>query len=413
MNTSFYIARRYLFGRSFSNIINLITGISVLVIAFVTAAMIIVLSAFNGIEELVDDVYSSFDSDIAIVPLKGKTFSTDSIKFSDIESHEFVNSFEEVIQGNVLIAFYDKQRIATLKGVNNGFIKNSGLEDRIVIGSPWVEEDEAQYAILGYGVRTEIGASLYSESFEPLTIFAPEKGKNVRKHREGSFNQAEIMVGGVYSVNAEFDSKYLLVPLSFARDMFGYVDEISVLEIDLKEGVSSAEFKNKFSSLLSDSQKFVTREEKNKLVYQASNSERLATILILSFIVVIGAFNMLASLTIIIIDKRKDIEIMNSMGANEKTILNVFFWQGMLIAISGLIIGLVLGLLLCIVQQKFGIIPLDGGIVSHYPVALNAKDVMLTAMIVLGMGFLFTWFPVRYLSKVHVFSEQKQVQEKT
>ena len=369
--------------------------------------MIIVLSAFNGIELLVDDVYSSFDSDIAIVAKKGKTLELDSSQVSNIQVNKFVEHTEKVIQGNVLIAFYDKQRIATLKGVNNGFIANSGLEDHIVFGSPWVEDEDAQYAILGYGVRTEISASLYSESFEPLTIFAPEKGKDIRKHREGSFNQAEIMVGGVYSVNAEFDSKYLLVPLDFARDMFGLVNEVSAYEISLNDNITSKNFKNNYLDLLAENQKFVTREEKNKLVYQASNSERLATILILTFIVVIGAFNMLASLTIIIIDKRKDIEVLNSMGASEKTILNVFFWQGMLIAISGLIIGLIMGILLCFIQENCGIIPLDGGIVSYYPVALDWKDILLTCTIVLGMGFLFTWFPVRYLSKAHVFSEQK------
>jgi len=367
--------------------------------------MILVLSAFNGIEELVDEVYSSFDSDIAILPELGKTLNKDSIHFDEIIANENVLRTDEIIQGNVLIAFYDKQRIATLKGVTNEFIQSSGLNQSIVIGSDIIEEEDTPYAILGYGVKSEIGAKLYSESFEPLTIFAPEKGKKIKRDRESSFSQSEIMVGGVYSVNAEFDSKYLLVPLSFARDIFGYVNEISSVELDLAEGVNSTSFKKENQSLLNENQVFITREEKNKLVYQASNSERLATILILSFIVVIGAFNMLASLTIIIIDKKKDIGVLNSMGANGKTIRKIFFWQGMLIAIAGCVAGVVIGTVLSLVQQHFGIIQLEGGIVEHYPVKLHWQDFLLTICIVLGMGFIFTWFPVKYLSKVHVFDQ--------
>jgi len=405
LNTPFYIAKRYLFGKKSKNIINLITLISLLVIAFVTAAMILVLSAFNGIEELVDEVYSSFDSDIAIIPEIGKTLDKDSIHFAAIMEHEKVLRTDEVIQGNVLVAFYDKQRIAALKGVSNEFIQSSGLSQSIVIGSDIIEEESAQFAILGYGVKSELGAKLFSESFEPLTIFAPEKGKKIRKDKEGSFSQSEIMIGGVYSVNAEFDSKYLLVPLNFARDIFGYVNEISSLEIDLIEGEKGIKFKKENQNLLNKNQVFITREEKNKLVYQASNSERLATILILSFIVVIGAFNMLASLTIIIIDKKKDIGVLNSMGANAKMIRKIFFWQGMLIAIAGCLIGVVIGTVLSVIQQQFGIIPLEGGIVEHYPVKLYWQDFLLTICIVLGMGFIFTWFPVKYLSRVHVFDQ--------
>jgi len=406
LNTPFYIAKRYLFGRKFLSVINLITAISVLVIAFVTAAMILVLSAFNGIEELVDQVYSSFDSDISIVPKKGKTINLNNLNISEIEQNSFVKDFEPIIQGNVLLAFYDKQRIATLKGVSNDFIQRTGLSKSIVIGGDILEDEKGQYAILGYGVKSELSAKLYSESLEPLTIFAPEKGKKIRKDRQSTFSQSQIRISGIYSVNAEFDAKYLLVPREFARDIFGYVNEVSALEIELKDKVSTKAFKENNGHLLNENQSFITREEKNKLIYQASNSERLATILILSFIVVIGAFNMLASLTIIIIDKKKDISILNSLGANAKDIRSVFFWQGMLIAVAGCFFGLVLGTLLCVLQMEFGIIKLDGGIVEHYPIKLSLNDFLLTIGIVLGMGFLFTWFPVRYLSKVHVFAEK-------
>ena len=407
MKTSLYIATRYLFGRSFLNIINLITGISVLVIAFVTAAMIIVLSAFNGIESLVDQVYSSFDSDVAIVPIKGKTIDLDSLDVSNLEFHPSISNLEYSIQENVLLSYYDKQRIATLKGITNSFIVSSGLDKNIIFGSPRLSEDSTEFAIIGYGIRTELEADLYSESFEPLTIFAPERGKKLRKYRESTFNQAEIMIGGIYSVNAEFDSKYILVPFNFAAEIFGYDNEVSAIEVNLMKDISSEGFIKENSGMLHSNIKFLTREQKNKLVYQASNSERIATILILSFIIIIGAFNMLASLTIVIIDKAQDITILNSMGADEKMILNIFFFQGMLIAIIGLFLGLILGLALCFIQQQFGIIPLDGGIVPYYPVVLDAKDFILTSTIVLVMAFLFTWFPVKYLSRVHVFSKNK------
>lgn len=367
--------------------------------------MIIVLSAFNGIESLVDQVYSSFDFDVAIVPVKGKTIDLDSLDISSLEFNEAVSNIEYTIEENVLLSFFDNQRIATLKGVTNSFVSNSGLSNSIVFGSSILEEDSAEFAIIGYGIRTELAADLYSESFEPLTIFAPERGKKIRKYREGTFNQSEIMIGGIYSVNAEFDSKYVLVPYDFAKDIFGYDHEVSAIEINLMKGAHVDDFIKEHSSILTTNVKFLTREQKNKLVYQASNSERIATILILSFIILIGAFNMLASLTIVIIDKSKDIAILNSIGAEEKNILEIFFFQGMLIAFIGLILGLVLGLTLCLIQQAFGIIPLDGGIVPFYPVVLSVGDFVLTSSIVLITAFLFTWFPVKYLSRVHVFSK--------
>ena len=406
MNASFYIAKRYLFGRKFTSIINLITAISVLVIAFVTAAMILVLSAFNGIENLVDQVYSSFDADISLVPEKGKTIECDSLFLEELSKNSQIQSIEKVIQGNALVSYYDKQRIAAIKGVSNNFIQNSGLSKSIVIGSGILNDDSGNFAILGYGVKAELGAKLYAESFEPLTIFAPEKGKKIKKDRQSTFSQSQIRISGVYSVNAEFDAKYVLVPTEFARDIFGYVHEISSLEINLKDDVDPKDFILSNHSILKENQRFTTREEKNKLVYQASNSERLATILILSFIIVIGAFNMLASLTIIIIDKKKDISILNSMGGTEESIQRIFFWQGFLIALVGCFLGLLIGSLLCLIQQHFGIIKLDGGIVNHYPVQLVLNDFLLTTGIVLGMGFLFTWFPVKYLSRVHVFGQK-------
>ncbi|MEM7162357.1 MAG: FtsX-like permease family protein, partial [Bacteroidota bacterium] len=307
---------------------------------------------------------------------------------------------------SVLVSFYDKQRIATIKGVSNSFIQNSGLSKNIVIGDGVLQDENGDYAILGYGVKAEIGAKLYSESLEPLTIFAPEKGKRLRKDKQSTFSQSQIRISGVYSVNAEFDSKYLLVPTDFARDIFGYVDEITSLEIDLSDHVNSKDFIAQYSEELKENQCFTTREEKNKLVYQASNSERLATILILTFIIIIGAFNMLASLTIIIIDKKKDIGILNSMGGTDQMVQRIFFWQGILIASVGCFAGLLIGALLCFIQQHFGIIQLEGGIVNHYPVKMSLEDFVLTTSIVLGMGFLFTWFPVKYLSRVHVFGSK-------
>ncbi len=379
--------------------INIITLISVIVIAFVTMAMITILSVFNGIDELVDDLYSSFDADIIISPARGKVMANDSISIKDIEGLATVKSVNEIVEENVLLTFGDQQRIATLKGVPTGYMAQKNMRKNIIEGSDVLADEESEWAVLGYGIKQDLDAELFSQGMRPLVVYAPQRGKKISRHKERAFRSEPIMVGGTFSINVEYDSKYVLSSLLFARDMLDYRNEYNYLEVELKDGLEPEQTKQAIMAQLGDKFKVVTRADKNAMIYKANESERLVTILILSFIIVIAIFNILASLTMLILDKRKDIGTLHSMGATEGVIRKIFFLEGVMISASGTVIGLTLGFIFSYIQQHYGIIRLQGGIVDYYPVVINLKDFFLVAGIVVGIALMFSWFPVKLLTK--------------
>ncbi len=402
MNFPFYIAKRYLFAKKSRNIINVITTISVIVIAFVTTAMVVILSAFNGIDELVHELYSSLDADITIAPARGKTIPADSLDLSDILALEEVAWIEPVIEDNVILAYRDKQRIASLKGVTNSYLEKMNFKDHIIDGITEPERGDVQYGLLGYGIKQELGAGLYADSFTPLTIYAPRKGKKIYKSRERATTKKTLMAGGVFSINVDFDTKYVITSLTFAQDLFGIEKSVSHYELMLNKEVEISRATEKIEKLIAKGQfpvKIITQFDKNAIIYKANKSERLVTIFILAFIVAIATFNIFASLTILIIDKSKDRMILKSLGATEATVRKVFFLEGIMLSALGAFIGLILGFIFSWIQQNIGIIPLEGGIVDYYPVIIRASDFFLVAAIVLGIGLLFSWLPVWMLTR--------------
>jgi len=399
MNFPFYIAKRYLFAKKSRNIINVITTISVIVIAFVTTAMIVILSAFNGIDELVQDLYSSLDADITIESIRGKTLDTDSIKIEEILALKEVDWISPVVEDNVILAYGEKQKIARIKGVDNQYLSNLKFQDNVLEGLAKTTMDELEYGVVGYGIKQELGAGIFAESFKPITIYAPRKGKKIYKSREGATKKKALMIGGVFSINSEFDTKYVVTSLNFAKELFELGSKISHYEIKVKEGFSPDGVKSSIEEKLRGQYKLTTQEEKNSLIYKANRSERLITILILAFIVVIATFNIFASLTILIIDKAKDRMILRSLGATDGTVRKVFFLEGIMLSVIGTVIGLALGFIFSLLQQKLGIIPLEGGIVDYYPVRIRFQDFILVAGIVLGIGLMFSWLPVWMLTK--------------
>lgn len=399
MRFPFYIAERYLFSKKSRNVINLITGISVAVIAFVTAAMIVVLSAFNGIDMLVDELYSSFDGDVIIEAPRGRYLDTDSLNMEAWSEDSRIAVIHEVVEQSVLVQYKDRQRVAVMKGVPADYMTSTGLENKIYEGGAILEDEDTFRGIIGYGILLDLDAALYSESLTPLFVHAAEKGRRISRDKEKAFNTEPIMIGGVFSINLEYDSQYLLVPIAFARDVMKVGQVSSYLEVQAKEGVPLEELKDAIASKMSQDLKVSTREEKNALVYKANESERLVTILILSFIILIATFNILASITMLMLDKQKDLKIIHSMGATVQQIRNIFFIEAMLISVAGTVIGLVLGLGVCYLQSEYGLVPLQGGIVEYYPVIIMLRDVLMVFAIVVSIGFLFSWFPVKRLTK--------------
>lgn len=399
MNFPFYIARRYLFSKKSHNIINIISGISLTVVAVVTMAMIIVLSAFNGIESLVGSLYSRFEPAISILPATGKTFSQSSVPLDSLKIWPGILHVVPVIEENVMLDFGSKQRIARMKGVDENFVLMTRLDSVVVDGEYLLKDEDYNYAVVGYGIKYELGINIYQNSMRPLKVYAPIRGKKISRNQEKAFNRKDLMVSGIFSINPDFDSKYFLTDIDFASALLGYENERTAIEIGLAEGVNPDKIQKQLITLLGNDFIVKTSRQKNELVFKTSQSEKWITFFILTFILLIASFNIIASLTMLIIDKKKDIFILNSLGASRLDIRKIFFSEGMLINAIGAIIGLGLGYLFCISQIQFGLIPLEGGIVEYYPIEMRVEDFFAVFGIVLATGLISSIVPVRYFTR--------------
>lgn len=399
MNFPFYIARRYLFSKKSHNIINIISGISLTVVAVVTMAMIIVLSAFNGIESLVGSLYARFEPAISILPATGKTFAQSSVPIDTLKTWPGISHVVPVIEENVMLDFGSKQRIARMKGVDENFVLMTRLDSVVVDGEYLLKDEDYNYAVVGYGIKYELGINIYQNSMRPLKVYAPIRGKKISRNQEKAFNRKDLMVSGIFSINPDFDSKYFLTDIDFASALLGYENERTAIEIGLAEGVNPDRIQKQLITLLGDDFIVKTSRQKNELVFKTSQSEKWITFFILTFILLIASFNIIASLTMLIIDKKKDIFILNSLGASRLDIRKIFFSEGMLINAIGAIIGLVLGYLFCIAQIQFGLIPLEGGIVEYYPIEMRLEDFFAVFGIVLATGLISSIVPVRYFTR--------------
>jgi lipoprotein-releasing system permease protein len=401
LKVSLYIAKRYLFSKKSVNAINLISIISLIVVAFVTMAMIIVLSAFNGIEDLITTRYNAFDAGIEVMPSKGKTFSELNFPIEKIKKLSGFQNYCNTIEENVLLEYGTNQRIVKMKGVDDHFLSMSKLDSLIYEGNSALKVNDRFYAVAGLGLKYELGLTLFKESLTPLKLSAPIRGKKISTNKMNAFNKEKIMLGGVFTINADFDSEYIIVPIEFSKSLLGYENEISEVEINFSENTNLESKAAEISNLLGSNYKIKTRNQKNEFIYKTNQSEKWITFLILSFILLIASFNMIASLTMLILEKKKDIRILKSMGAKQSLIKGIFFTEGMLINFCGAVIGLVLGYGLCLLQQNVGLVRLEGGIVDYYPIKMEFTDFFAVLGIVTFTGIIFSYLPVRYLTAKH------------
>lgn len=399
MNFPFYIARRYLFSKKSHHIINVISAISLSVVAVVTMAMIIVLSAFNGIESLVTRLYSIFEPDISVTAAMGKTMPANQVAAFNLNEIPGVQQVVPVIEENVLIDYGGKQRIATLKGVGEGYREMTNLDSVIVDGGFTPDTEGMNYTVVGYGLKYELGISVYQSAMRPLKVYAPIRGKKISQNQENAFNRKDMMVSGVFSISPDFDSRYLLTGYAFASSLLGFDNEVSALEIKLRPDADPQRIKQVIAGQVGKDFSVKTRMEKNALIFQTNQSEKWITFFILSFILVIASFNIIASLTMLIIDKTRDMFILGSMGAPRSQIRRIFFYEGLLINLVGASLGLLLGYLFCIAQDQFGLIPLEGGIVSHYPIEMQWPDFFAVFGVVVIVGLITSAIPIWYFTR--------------
>lgn len=401
MNLPFYIAKRYLISKKSHNVINIISWISVTGIAVGTMALIIVLSAFNGLETLVEDLYASFDPDIKITVVEGKTFDSAEFPKHKILALDAVAFYNSALEEVALIKYNDKQMVATIKGVEAPFYEMSGLDSLMIGGAINHNPEKANNVILGWGIANQLALYITDYSF-PISIIVPKKGTKKGFSPGSEFKKKTADATGVFSVNPDFDTKYTLADLSFVQNLLQQKNRVSSVELGLKEDADWEKVKLDLQEIVGDNFKVQTRYELNELIFKTNKTEKWITFLILSFILIIASFNIIGSLTMLIIDKQKDVWILKSMGANNGVIRKIFFVEGMLINLLGAITGMTIGAFVCWLQIQFGLLRLVDGVVEFYPIELNILDFVNVSIIVIIIGLIASWYPVQVLTKKYL-----------
>lgn len=402
MNLPFYIAKRYLISKKSHHVINIISWISVSGIGVATMALVIVLSAFNGLQTLVETLYASFDPDIKITAVVGKTFNSNTIPKDKILAIEGVQFYTESLEDVALFKYSDKQTVATLKGVEETFYEITGLDTLIYEGEHKKDSEQTHYLSLGYGIANNLSLFINSEFNEEVSVIIPKKGQKKSFIPGEEFSRKFATASGVYSIGPDFDNKYVLASLPFVQTLFDKENQISSVELKLKNDANWKKVKAELSNILGKNFVVKTRYELNELVYKTNETEKWITFLILSFILVIASFNIIGSLTMLILDKKEDVWILKTMGANNKLIQQLFFAEGMLINLLGAFCGMILGTLLCWIQMEFGLLRLNGGIVDFYPIEMKWIDFLSIFSIVFFIGVIASWFPVRMLTRKYL-----------
>ena len=397
MNLPFFIARRYLISKKSHNIINLISGISMVGVAVGTAALIIVLSVFNGFESVVISLFSVFDPDIEITAMQGKTFHESDVDAGKVRELPGVISYTKVVEENALLHYNKQQYLATIKGVDSLYQLKSPIDSLLVTGQMMLQKDSLDFAIPGYGVAYYLNIDMNAPD-NLISVFIPKRKGSISGLPQESFHNDFIRPSAIFSVQQDFDDKYMLVPLRFARSMLDYTDEVTSVEIRLAKGTDVAVIQQKIADIAGPEFRVQNRFQQQEVLYKIMKSEKWAVFLILTFILIVASFNVIGSLTMLILDKQKDISILRSMGAKDAAIKQIFFFEGLLISLSGALAGLLLGLLVCFLQLKYGLVKLQSGgsfIISAYPVKLIATDFIYVFVTIVMIGAAAAWLPVK------------------
>ncbi|MHB9140463.1 MAG: FtsX-like permease family protein [Paludibacter sp.] len=399
LSFSFRIARRYLFSKKSHNAINIISGISATGVGVGTMALVCVLSVFNGFESLIADMFSTFDPDLKITLTEGKNFDVDSPELNEVRKLKSVAYFTEVVEENALLRFKDKQMPATIKGVSDDFSKMTRIDSIMYDGKFQLYDGAFQRAVPGVGVASILG--LGAHFIDPLIIYAPKRTGKINLLRpETSFNQIGTFISGIFSVKQlQYDDHYVLVSISLARELFEYdKNKVTSVELKLTSPLDQEKVQKQIQAILGDRFQVKNRYEQQESFFKIMQIEKWITYLILCFILLIASFNIIGSLSMLIIDKKADIETLRDLGANNQLIKHIFLFEGWLIAAVGALGGIGIGAMLCLLQEHFGFLKLGSGyVVDAYPVVTNWLDMVLVFVTVLTMGFLAAYYPVRYI----------------
>lgn len=405
MNFPFYIAKRYLFSKKSHNAINIISGISVCGVALATLALVCTLSVFNGFQDIVASYFTAFDPQIKITASSGKIFDGQDKRLDFLRSMPQIAVLTETLEDNAMVQYKDRQTMAAIKGVQDNFEQLTEIDSILYGKGEFILHDSiVDYGVMGIELVSTLGTGV--QFVDPLQIYAPKRNEKVNMaNPAASFTQDYLFSPGVvFAVNQEkYDRAYILTSLDFARRLFDYQTEVSAIELKLKPDASTNSTKKAIQSKLGKDFIVQDRYEQQADVFRIMEIEKLISYIFLTFILLIACFNVIGSLSMLIIDKKENVQTLRNLGADDKLISRIFLFEGRMITLMGAVIGIALGVALCFAQQEFGFISLGNTagtfVVDAYPVRVHFWDVALIFATVIIVGFLSVWYPVRYLSK--------------
>ena len=399
MNISYFIAKRYFFRKSQNNFVHFISLVSFFGVMVGSAALILVLSVFNGFEDLVLNMYNSFDPHIKIQTTQGKVFEREPIE-KKLSTYDQIEENIFVLEEKVLLNYNDKEFIAIAKGVSDNYEKAIHFDSLIVEGRGLSSSDMDNVAVMGSGIAYYLSMGLGSV-FENIQLYIPKREEKTLLNIQKAFEQHNIVPVGIFNIQNEIDSEYFITPLSFLQKISNRENRISSVEIKLKDPKEMYDFQQLLKNSLGNNYLIQNRFEQQQFLYKILNSEKLAVFIIFLFIILIATFNIIGSLTMLILDKRKDIFTLKSLGLNKIQIQKIFFKKNMFTILFGVLIGLLMGLSIAFVQQNFGLISLGDGnfVVDSFPVSIRFSDVILVFSTVFITGVFSSWIPAKILTK--------------
>lgn len=360
-------------------------------------ALITILSAFNGFEDVVSRLFNTFDSDLKIVPQSGKYFHLTEEQLNKIRNLPDVQALTPVIEENALLKYRNQQTIATFKAIEPEYLKTTGIDSMVLIGDPVIKEDAIRYALIGAGVSVKL--DLHGrDDYNAIQVFIPKKGVTTVLNPERAFNRRNILPSGIFSIQQEFDNRYVILPVSFARELLDIPEEVTSYEINVLKEDKIEETRKAIVQLLGKELQVQDRYQQQPLLYKVMKTEKFAVYLILSFIMLIAAFNLVGALIMLAIEKKKDMMVLISMGARPRIVENIILFEGLLLSLGGALAGILLGFIVCLLQMKFGFVKISEGstfVIDAYPIAFKLFDFVLVLVTVVVLGFLASYYPAK------------------
>ena len=400
----FFIAKRYILSKKSTNAINIISGISVVGVAIATMALVVVLSVFNGFHDMVASMLTNFDPQLEIVPVKGKTIVCDDPIITKIKSLDDIEVSTECIEEMAMAVYNDKMMMVTMKGVEDSFSELTHIEDILYgRGDFCLHAGVLEYGIPGIVIAQQLGTDANWQHY--MRIYAPQReGQLDMSDPESGFELDSLAIPGVvFAVGqAKCDKKYVLCSINFARRLFNMQGEMSNLELRIKPKADFDKVKSEIKRIAGDKYQVLDRFEQQADTFRIMQIEKILAYVFLTFILIVACFNIIGSISMLIIDKKNDVETLRYLGANDSQISRIFLYEGRIISSIGAVIGIVLGLLLCLMQQQFGFVKMGNGanyVINAYPVSVHYMDVIVVFITVIIVGWLAVWYPVRYMSR--------------